>query len=302
VSWHRSVLAFALLGTLWGSSFVAIEAGLPYFPPLLFAALRYDVAGVAVFGYAVLTTDYWRPHSGRDWLVAAIAGAFMIGGHHALLYLGQQHVSGTVAAVVISLGPVLTAGFAAAVLDDPLTVPRVAGLSLGLVGVVAIVGPTDLGTVTPSVVGVGLVFGAAAAFALGAVLTRPFRTEMPVQSMQAWAMLLGAGLLHAVGLATGEQFGAVRWTAPALLSLAHLGVVTGAVAFLLYFRLLDRHGPAEVNLVGYLEPVAAALLSWALFGRVVDLQTVAGFAAILLGFLLVERRAVRRALSSADEA
>jgi drug/metabolite transporter (DMT)-like permease len=254
------------------------------------------VAGVAIFGYAIATTDYWRPCSRQDWFVVGIAGAFMIGGHHAFLYLGQQYVSGTVAAVLISLGPILTMGFATLLLDDYPTAMRVAGLLLGFVGVVLITGPAELLTLTTSALGVGLVFVAASAFALGSVLTRPFRTEMSVRSMQAWAMLTGAGLLHAVSLGVGEQFAAIRWTLSATLSLGHLGVVSGAIAF----RLLDRHGPVEINLIGYFEPAAAALLSWFLFGQLVDLPTVAGFLAILLGFLLIKRRALRDALTASD--
>jgi probable blue pigment (indigoidine) exporter len=293
MNWVRSVLSFVFLGLLWGSSFVGIEAGLPYFPPILFAALRYYIAGSTIFVYAILTTEYWRPCSRQDWLVIVIAGSLMIGGHHAFLYLGQQHVSGTVAAVIISLGPVLTMAFATVLLDDSLTALRVVGLLFGFIGVVLITGPTGLLELGTRVLGIGLVFFAASAFALGSVLTRPYRTGMPVQSMQAWAMTLGAVLLHVVSVMTGEHFSMIQWTTPAVLSLGHLGIISGAVAFLLYFQLLDQHGPAEINLIGYVEPAAAALLSWVIFGRLVDLPTVAGFIAILIGFTLIKRRALR---------
>lgn len=293
MNWIRSVLSFVLLGLLWGSSFVGIEAGLPYFPPILFASLRYYIAGSTIFVYAILTTEYWRPRSRQDWLVIVIAGTLMIGGHHAFLYLGQQYVSGTVAAVIISLGPVLTMGFATVLLNDSLTSLRVVGLLFGFIGVVLITGPTELLELETRVLGIGLVFLAASAFALGSVLTRPYRTGMPAQSMQAWAMVLGAGLLHVVGVMTGEQFSMIQWTTPAVLSLGHLGVVSGAIAFLLYFQLLDQHGPAEINLIGYVEPAAAALLSWFIFGRLVDLPTAAGFIAILIGFTVIKRQTLR---------
>jgi drug/metabolite transporter (DMT)-like permease len=64
------------------------------------------------------------------------------------------------------------------------------------------------------------------------------------------------------------------------------------VAFGVYFALLDRVGPTQLNLVGYLEPVAAALFGWLLLGDLVDAPTVAGFAAIFAGFALVKRRAL----------
>ncbi|WP_373689910.1 EamA family transporter [Halocatena marina] len=113
-----SIGIFILLGILWRSSFVATEAGLPYFPPLLFAALRYYVAGIAILVYVFLTVDYCWPRSSRDWIVIGIAGAFLIGDNLAFLYIGQRFFSGVIAAVGICLGPILTTVFATALLDD----------------------------------------------------------------------------------------------------------------------------------------------------------------------------------------
>ncbi|PSP60655.1 hypothetical protein BRC77_15340, partial [Halobacteriales archaeon QH_8_64_26] len=74
--------------------------------------------------------------------------------------------------------------------------------------------------------------------------------------------------------------------------LAYLGTVTGAGAFLIYFELLDRVGPTNSNLIGYLEPVCATVLSWLVLGQLVDPLTGLGFAAILLGFLCLRRRSL----------
>jgi drug/metabolite transporter (DMT)-like permease len=118
--------------------------------------------------------------------------------------------------------------------------------------------------------------------------------------MQAWAMLVGAGLLHVVSAGRNETIAAVDWTPAALASLGYLTLVSGVLAFTLYFELLDTVGPAELNLVGYLEPVVATLLSWALLGHFVEASTVVGFVAIFAGFALVKRRAlVDLALSTA---
>jgi drug/metabolite transporter (DMT)-like permease len=293
---------FLLLGLLWGASFVAIEVGLTDFPALLFAALRFYIAGVAVLGYALVSTDRWRPRRPEEWLVTAIAGVLMIAGHHVLLYLGVPYISGAVAAVVISFSPILTAVFASLLLDDWLTGIDVVGFGLGLLGIALISRPDPSDLLSASVIGVGLVFAAAVLWALGTVLTRPIRTDLPVQSLQAWAMLIGAPLLHAVAFARGESLRAVAWTPGAALSLAYLGVVAGALSFLIYFELLDRLGPAEINLIGYLEPVAAAAVSYLLLGSLIGPNTVAGFLAIFVGFALVKRGALREVAASLDSA
>ncbi|MFC6797230.1 MULTISPECIES: DMT family transporter [unclassified Haladaptatus] len=291
---NLTALLFALLGLLWGASFVAIEIGLDFFPPVLFAALRYYIAGAIMLGYAVSSTARWLPRSRAEWLIAGISGGFLIGGHHAFLYLGQQFVSGAIAAVIISLGPVLTTVFASALLpSERLRLPGLVGLGLGLLGVVIIANPDPQNLLTANVLGIALVFVASVCFALGAVLTRPIRTDFPVQSLQAWGMLLGAALLHLVALARGESMAQIAWTQTGILSLAYLAVGSGAVAFFIYFELLDRLGPIQINLIGYLEPVWATVLSFALLGSLVSAQSVLGFLAIFCGFALVKREALR---------
>ncbi|UPM43388.1 DMT family transporter [Halocatena salina] len=304
---RQLVGAFLLLGTLWGSSFVAIDIGLGYFPPIEFAALRYLIAGVVVLGYAWYSTPQWYPRSHREWLVAGIAGSFLIGGHHAFLYLGQQHVSGPIAAVIVSLGPVLTALFAAGLLDNQVTSMDFVGFALGFLGVFFVAQPgvpegvgqslavrflaLDPGALlTGDGIGVATVFLGAVCFALGAVLTQPIETSLPPRTVQAWAMLIGSALLFVAGLVRGESLAAIQWTPIAGISLVYLGIVTGAGAFLLYFELLDRIGPTQINLIGYLEPVSATVLSWLLLGDLIDPLTACGFFTILAGFVCIQRR------------
>ena len=212
MSTRQLAVAFVTLGTLWGSSFVAIDLGLPYFPPLEFAGLRFLIAGVVILAYAWLTTPRWRPRGRREWLLAGVAGAFLIGGHHSFLYLGQQYLNGAVAAIVVSLGPVLTALFAVAILDAHLSALDGLGFAFGLFGVLLVAQPgiaeesslplgeriaaLDPGALLAGdMTGIVLVFLAAASFALGGVLTRTIETTLPMRTVQAWAMLIGAALL-----------------------------------------------------------------------------------------------------------
>jgi drug/metabolite transporter (DMT)-like permease len=81
---------------------------------------------------------------------------------------------------------------------------------------------------------------------LGGVLVRRLRTDLPVESMQGWVMVVGAPLLHAGSLAFREpQVGSIDWTVDAVVALVYLTLVVGGVGFLLYLRLLDRIGPSR---------------------------------------------------------
>ncbi|MDZ5812096.1 DMT family transporter [Halorubrum sp. AD140] len=287
------VAAFVLLATLWGTSFVAIEAGLHYFPPLLFAGVRYAIAGAIVLAVAALASGRTVPRGRDEWVGVGVAGTFVIAAYHGLLYVGELHVSGAVAAVVVSLAPVLTAVFAAVLLPSERLGPvEIGGFALGILGVVVIADPVEAGLGSSALLGVALAFAGAVAFSLGAVLLRPLRTDLPIAALQGWAMVLGAGQLFVGAALFGESPAAIVWNDTAIASLAYLTVLSGAFAFLIYFALLDAVGPARLHLVGYAEPVVAAAGSWVLFGSLIEAEALLGFVAILAGFLALERREI----------
>jgi drug/metabolite transporter (DMT)-like permease len=294
-------LLFVSLAILWGTSFVAIEVGLHHVPALAFAALRYDLAGVVVLAYAVTATNRWRPRTREELASVLVPAVFVFGAYPALLYVGETYVSGAVAAVLVSLSPVLTTGIGSALdLEEPLTATGLVGVALGILGVGVVVDPTG-GSLDGGLVGVALVLAGTAAFSFGSVLARPFDAGLPKPTTQAWGMVGGAVALHLASLARGETLANATWTTDAIVALAYLALASGAVAFLVYFELLDRIGATELTLVAYLEPVVAVIVGWAIFGDVVDPSTALGFAVIFLGFALLKRHTLSRALTVARE-
>jgi probable blue pigment (indigoidine) exporter len=291
---YTTALLFLLLSAVWGLSFVAARAAVVDIPPLWLAALRFDVAGVLLLASVALTTERWRPATRAEWSAVTVGGTLFVAVHHALLFAGQQYVTSAVAGVVISLDPVLAAAFARLLLPgERLSPVGVLGMLLGLCGVAVVANPDPAALTASKTVGVLLVFLSAAAFALGAVLTRRLRTGLPAASLQAWMMLVGALLLHlTLAVAPVVGLGAVTWSWSALAGLAYLAVVAAGAGYLLYFELLDRVGPVEVNLVAYAVPLFAALGGWLLLGEALAPTTAAGFALIATGFALLKRRAL----------
>ncbi|ELY45818.1 DMT family transporter [Natronorubrum tibetense] len=295
MSRYRNLGLFLALAAIWGSAFVAISAGLDHFPPVLFAALRYDIAGVLMLAYAAFAVDDWYPRCRSEWLLVAAGAVLLIAAYHAFLFVGQQHTTAAAAAIVVSLSPVLTTGFARAFApSDALSAVGVVGLLVGLVGVAIIARPDPSNLLSADVVATLLVFCAAAAFALGSVLTRAIEADLPIETMEAWSMIGGALLMHLVSLGLGEPIEPAAWTHPeALGALGYLAVVASAIGFLLYFDLLERLGAVEINMVSYVAPIFAAVVGWAYLGEVIDVTTVVGFGLIAVGFVLVKRQALR---------
>jgi drug/metabolite transporter (DMT)-like permease len=296
VSRYRNLGLFLVLAAVWGSAFMAINAGLAYFPPVLFAALRFDVAGAVMLAYAAYAVDDPIPRGRGEWTLVLVGATLLIAAYHAFLFVGETDpaVTSAVASVTIGLSPVLTTVFARAFLpSERLTVLGVAGLLVGLVGAGVLAAPDPSNLAGGGTVAKLLVLLAAASFALGSVLTRALDANMRVETMEAWSMLLGAALIHAVALGLGESMADIRWTVEALLALGYLAVVASGLGFLIYFDLLDRLGPVEINLVSYVAPVFAALSGWLVLNEGLSVTTVVGFLLICCGFVLVKRTAIR---------
>jgi drug/metabolite transporter (DMT)-like permease len=119
---------------------------------------------------------------------------------------------------------------------------------------------------------------------------------MRIETMEAWSMLGGALVMHAVSAALGESLADAVWTVESVAALAYLSLAASAVGFLIYFDLLDRLGPIEINLVSYVAPAFAALSGWLFLAEVPTVYTVVGFVLIFLGFALVKREAIRAEL------
>ena len=132
---YGTAALFVLLAAVWGFSFVAARAALPYIPPVPLAALRFDIVAVVIVTYATRTTDRWYPQTRQEWWSIVVGGALFVAAHHALLFAGQQYVTSAVAGVVVSLDPILAAGLAWLLLaDERLDRLGIVGLVFGLLG------------------------------------------------------------------------------------------------------------------------------------------------------------------------
>ncbi|WP_394742401.1 DMT family transporter [Natronococcus roseus] len=290
----RDVLLFGLLAVVWGSGFTAIEVGLDSLPPLLFAAFRFDTAALIFFALVVASGARLRPGSRDDiWLVLT-TGVFLIGAHFALLFLGQRYVSSSVAAIVLSFAPIVTPAIALAVLPfHRIRATDGLGLLVGFVGVAAIA--VAGGSLGGRFAGIALLFGAAVTFAFGSVLTQRFSRTLPLVSLQAWSMLVGAAILHAASIVhPAEALSGVDWNGGALAAIAYLGVVSTVGGFLLYFALLEGVGPTNASLVSYATPIVAAVFGAAMLAEPITAAMVVGFGLIAVGFALCQVRPLWR--------
>ena len=294
--WRTPVL-FLLLGTVWGSSFIAIDVGLQSIPPLTFAAWRYLIAGALLLVYTGVTLRRWLPRSRAALTEVLIIAVFLIAAYHAFLYTGQLTVSAPVAAVLVNLSPIFTAVLAVVWMGQRYDLPAIAGFITGLIGVGIVAVSPGVGLRIDGI-GMLLVIGAGLSFAIGSVLTSTRTDGTPQLVIHGWGMLGGAAVLAGGAVLTGEPVGAVSWDGAGVLALVYLAVASSIFGFLMFYELLSRIPTAELNLVGYIQPIAAAMLGWVIFGHEVAISTVIGFGVIAVGFVLVHHTSVETVLAA----
>ena len=196
---RRAVAFFLATSVFFGGTFVAAKAGLSYFPPLLFVALRFDVAALALLTYVALTRSRadLLPRTRGDVAGILATGVLTVGLTNALLFVGQGYVTSGVASIIVSLNPVLTPVFAAMlVADERLSRRGAAGMALGLVGVGLVVSPDPANLLAGGVVGKLLLLGSATVGALGSVLIRRADSDLSSTVRTAWGLAPAAALCH----------------------------------------------------------------------------------------------------------
>jgi drug/metabolite transporter (DMT)-like permease len=181
--------------------------------------------------------------------------------------------------------------------DDRMTLPRIAGLFLGFVGVVVLMGhDLDLSQPTGSVVGQLAVLLVALSYASSAVMARRtlrgidplVQAFVPVVSATSAAWFLAAMLegVEIPGLP-------ITWFA-----LAWLGLLGSCVAYLLYFFLLHNVGPTRTTMVTYIFPVVGLVLGVIFLNEALDLGLALGALLIIAGIAIVNIRPRRTPLQA----
>jgi drug/metabolite transporter (DMT)-like permease len=284
------VLLLALTA-MWGSSFMFIKLGVATVPPATLVAGRLAI-GAAVLFAVMRARGLALPPPGRRWLPFA---ALAMVGNCAPFYLitwGQQFIDSALAGILIAVMPLATlllAHFFAA--GERMTAGRALGFSIGLAGVVVLMGPTALAGLGGSLLKVSAqatVLAGALCYAANSVLARRLiATDFLVASTAV--LIVASALMVPVALVFDRPWA----LAPGMGSTAAivwLGIGPTALATILYFRLIAAAGPTFMSLVNYLSPVVALLAGVALLGEEPGVTALAGLGLILLGIALSRRR------------
>jgi drug/metabolite transporter (DMT)-like permease len=277
---------------IWGLSFVAASAILTTIAPLILATIRFIIAA-SLFS-PVIVWEYWRGNrpSITDLKELALLGLLSMSIYFWLQYTGVQHAGAGISAVLATgFTPVLTGIAGTVLLKERVTAKKGAGIALGLTGVALIALPKIvIGSVDwLFLLGVACLLGNAVCWSMYSTLSRRLMKRIGNPLMvTAYTTLFG--LLFLIPLSLTSDWGAVaRLTTDQWLSILYLAVVCSCIGYFLWNYTLSKLEAVKATVWLYLEPVAAFIGSFALFGQVPTALTLIGGAAIIIGAFLTNR-------------
>jgi drug/metabolite transporter (DMT)-like permease len=296
----QTLIAFAIIYLVWGSTFYAIRVGVHEVPPLLLAAARFTIAGALLFIWALARGE--RLPQRREWASITIVALLIFVLDYGILFWAEVRVPSGAAAVILATIPAfMTLAEIVFLRTQRLTLRLGTALLIGLAGVVVLVDPR-LGVAGAPVYRLGAagLLVSAVTWSAASVLSK--RLPMPASRVMSAAaqMLIGGLLLCVVAAAAGEERG-FHWggvSAGAWAALVYLIVAGSIVGFTAYTWLIHHQSPTTVGTYAYVNPAVAVVLGHFLGGEVLAARTVLGTALVLISVIVITTRRAAAAAGS----
>lgn len=285
---RRAALIFAALGVAWGIPYLLIKVAGEELAPSTLVLLRTALAAMILAPIALARRDVRGsvPALVRAWPAVLAYTGFEIVGPWLFLARAEQELASSTTAVLISAVPVVGVVVAFATRRaERLGAAGWAGLGLGTVGVVTLVGfdlhPGQFGAVAELVV---VVVG----YAIGPAILARYLSHLPGMSVVLVSLVVAA-LVYVPVVALGPGLPAQPLSGEVVASLVVLAVVCTAGAFILLFALVGEIGPVRATSIVYVNPVVAVIAGAIVLGERITPATVGGFVLVLAGSFLATR-------------
>lgn len=283
----KNLLLLILLAALWGPSFLFIKVAVSEIPPLTLVLGRVSIAAV------LLTLFLWAqgktlPHSRTVWRHLAVMGFVHNTIPFVLFGWGEQYIDSAMASILNGTTPLFTIILAHYfIADDRLTPAKLMGVLIGFAGLLLLITPSLTDGVQVTTWGLLAVALAAALYGVAIVYSRNHLRGLPPLVAPAGQMIMATIYLLPLSLLVDRPFSLPPLSLPVLGSMLALGVLGTAVAFVVYYRLLETAPASYVSMTTYLIPVFGVILGMLVLKEQLTWHSYAGFALILLGVMIV---------------
>jgi len=286
----REWFMLVVLSLLWGGAFFFTEVALDGFEPLTLVFGRVSLAAIILLAY-LYATGTRMPVERGVWI-----GFFVMGGLNnlipfSLIVWGQTQIDSGLASILNATTPLFTvilAHFLTA--DEKLTRGRIFGIGLGFLGVATLIGPEALLGAGAAVLGQIAVLGAALSYGFAGIYGRRFHDTS--STVAAAGMLCGSSVMLLPLVLVFERPLEASPDLAAWGAIVGTAILSTAIAYLLFFRILARSGATNVMLVTFLIPISAMGLGVFVLGEIFTLNAALGMALIFAGLAAVDGRLV----------
>ena len=281
------IVLFALLGFMWGSSYLFIKIGVEDgLTPFTLITLRLLI-GFALLATVVAAARESLPPRGRIYGHLFIMGAINIAIPFSLITWAEQSVDSSVAAILNAAVPLFVLVIAAIFLrDERMTVNRLAGLIVGFVGVAILVGFDPADFTSGNMAGEIALIGSTISYACGAVYARHKIHGLRPMIPALFQVFFGLVIVTVLAFVFENPLG-TTFTPASLFSVIWLGLLGSGLAYLVFFRILGRWGATRTSMVAYLLPLYGIALGALVRNEPVDATMIVGTALIIGGVALV---------------
>lgn len=285
----KTLLAFGIIYFVWGSTFLAIRIGDRELPPLLFAAMRFFVAGIVLYLWMIVQGE--RSPTLRQWLSSILQAFQIFVIDYGLLFWAEKRVPSGIAAVMLATIPVFMALSEIAILrTQKLTLRLVLALLVGIAGVGVLMSHSlNLGGAPIETAGAVALIIAAISWSVASALSR----KLPLPSskvMSSGSQMLAGGIMLALAAAAfGEfhNFNPLTVSSAAWFSLLYLIVAGSIIGFTAYVWLVHHESPTKVSTYAYVNPVVAVILGYFLGGESLGTRTILGTLFVLISVVVI---------------
>lgn len=274
----RAWALFATVSVIWGMPYLFIKIAVDEMSPSVVAWSRLALAA------AILLPVAWKLGAlrglGERWRILTLFAAVEMAIPWPLISFGEVHITSSLAAILIAAVPLFVALIALRFDHSERPTPtRLVGMLIGLAGVAALVG-IDIGGRTDELLGALAVLLAAFCYAIGPMIVK--RRLSDVDPLGPVAASLAIATLLVTPFAAADIPDSVP-SGEAVASIAVLGLVCSALAFLFFFRLIAEVGASRATVITYVNPVVALALGVTILGESVTTGVVVGLLLILAG-------------------
>jgi drug/metabolite transporter (DMT)-like permease len=285
----KTLLAFAIIYLVWGTTFLAIRVGVQEIPPFLMAAMRFLAAGGVLYAWMIVQGE--PSPTAREWMAAGAVSIFIFVFDYGLLFWAEQRVPSGIAAVMLAMIPLFMAVAEIIFLGTQKLTGRLAfALLSGIAGVAVLMSRSlNLSGAPVDKRGALALIVASMSWSLGSVLTRKLALPSS-KGMSSGAQMLAGGFFLAIAAAVLGEF---RGFHPAAVSrqawfaLLYLIVAGSIVGFTAYVWLIHHESPTKVATYAYVNPCVAVFVGYFLGGESLGLRTILGTLFVLTSVIVI---------------